>query len=53
MIKRNHHSEEFKRKIGLELASGISTAGEISKRDGIYANTLYKWRDLAVLKAVK
>jgi transposase-like protein len=46
MIKRNRHSEEFKRKLGMEIASGISTAGEISKREGISSNTLYKWRDL-------
>ena len=42
-----HYTEEFKRKIGLELASGISTAGEISKREGISSNTIYKWRDMA------
>ena len=45
MIKRNHFSEEYKRKLGLELASGITTAGEMSKREGISATTLYKWRD--------
>jgi transposase-like protein len=46
MIKRTQYSEEFKRKIGLELASGISSAGEISKREGISSTTLYKWRDM-------
>jgi transposase-like protein len=45
MIKRQRHSEEFKKKIGLELASGLSSAGEISKREGISSTTLYKWRD--------
>ena len=45
MIKRQRYSEEFKNKIGLELASGITSAGEISKREGISATTLYKWRD--------
>jgi len=45
MIKRQRHSKEFKNKIGLELASGISSAGEISKREGISSTTLYKWRD--------
>ena len=45
MIKRNHFNEEYKRKLGLELASGITTAGEMSKREGISATTLYKWRD--------
>jgi len=46
MIRRNRVNEEFKRKLGLELASGITTAGEMSKREGISATTLYKWRDL-------
>jgi transposase-like protein len=47
MITRNHYTEEFKRKLGLELAAGITTAGEMSKREGISATTLYKWRDMA------
>ncbi len=47
MINRTQYTEEFKRKIGLELASGITTAGEISKREGISTTTLYKWRDMA------
>jgi transposase-like protein len=46
MIKRTQYTEEFKRKIGLELASGITSAGEISKREGISSTTLYKWRDM-------
>jgi transposase-like protein len=46
MITRKHYSEEFKRKLGLELASGITTASEMSKREGISATTLYKWRDM-------
>lgn len=45
MIKRQRHSEDFKKKIGFELASGLSSAGEISKREGISSTTLYKWRD--------
>ncbi len=45
MIKRQRHTEDFKRKIGLELASGASSAGEISKREKISSTTLYKWRD--------
>lgn len=45
MIKRQKHSEDFKRKIGLELASGASSASEISKREGISSVTLNKWRD--------
>ena len=46
MIKRQKFSEEFRRKIGLELVSGASSAVEISKREGIAANTLYKWQVL-------
>jgi transposase-like protein len=45
MIKRQRHSEDFKRRIGLELASGVSSAGEISKREKISSATIYKWRD--------
>ena len=45
MIKRQRHTEDFKKKIGFELASGLSSAGEISKREGISSTTLYKWRD--------
>ena len=45
MITRKKFSAEFKRKIGMEVISGVSTAGEISKREGISANTIYKWRD--------
>lgn len=47
MIKRNRYSEEFKRSVGLEIASGISSAGEISKREGLSATTLYKWSNVA------
>ena len=47
MIKRTQYTEEFKRKLGLELAAGITTAAEMSKREGISAATLYKWRDMA------
>ena len=45
MITRKHYSEEFKRKIGLELSAGLTSAAEISKREGISSTTLYKWRD--------
>lgn len=45
MITRRKFSPEFKRNIGMEVASGISTAGAVSKREGIAANTIYKWRD--------
>ena len=46
MIKRTRYSEEFKRKLGLELATGITSASEMSKREGISSTTLYKWRDM-------
>ncbi|HPN14342.1 MAG TPA: transposase [Spirochaetota bacterium] len=45
MIKRTKYTEEFKRKIGFELVAGATSAGEISKQEGISATTLYKWRD--------
>jgi transposase-like protein len=45
MIRRKHYSEEFKRKIALEIIMGSTPAGEISKREGISSTTLYKWRD--------
>ncbi len=45
MITRKRFSQEFKRTISLEVASGVSTAGMISKREGISSNTIYKWRD--------
>ena len=45
MITRKRYSTEFKRNIGLQIASGVMTAGEISKREGISATTIYKWRD--------
>jgi transposase-like protein len=48
MIKRTTFTEDFKRKIGFELASGLTSAAEISKREGISATTLYKWRDGAM-----
>jgi len=45
MITRKRFSPEFKRTISLEVASGVSTAGMISKREGISSNTIYKWRE--------
>lgn len=48
MIKRTRYTEEYKRKIGFELAAGLTSAGELSKREGISATTLYKWRDAAM-----
>ena len=47
MIKRARYSEEFKRSIGLEIASGVSSAGEVSKREGLSSTTLYKWSNVA------
>ena len=52
MIKRTRYSEDYKRKIGFELAAGLTSAGEISKREGISATTLYKWRDAAMYSQV-
>ena len=46
MITRRNYSEEYKRELGLELAAGITSAGEMSKREGISATTLYKWRGM-------
>ncbi|MCG2723943.1 transposase [archaeon] len=48
MIKRTTYTEDFKRKIGFELASGLTSAAEISKRERISSTTLYKWRDAAM-----
>lgn len=48
MIKRTKYTEDYKRKIGFELAAGLTSAGEMSKREGISATTLYKWRDAAM-----
>ncbi|HOF34689.1 MAG TPA: hypothetical protein PK624_13125 [Spirochaetota bacterium] len=33
------------RKLGLELSSGITTAGAMSNREGISPTTFYKWQD--------
>ena len=46
MIQRKRYDKEFKRRIAHELIMGISSAAEISKREGITSTTLYKWRDL-------
>ena len=48
MIKRITYTSDYKRKIGFELAAGLTSAGEISKREGISSTTLYKWRDAAM-----
>ena len=45
MISRIHYTEEFKRKIALEMIMSSTPAGEISKREWISSTTLYKWRD--------
>jgi len=45
MIRRKHYSEEFKRKIALEMILGATPTAELSKREGISSTTLYKWRD--------
>jgi transposase-like protein len=47
MIRRKQYSEEFKRKLVLELEAGIATVAEISKREGICTTVLYKWQKQA------
>lgn len=46
MITRKRYSQEFKKSVAHEIIMGISTAAEISKREGITSTTLYKWRDM-------
>lgn len=46
MITRKRYDQELKRKLAHELIMGISSAAEISKRENISAQTLYKWRDM-------
>lgn len=38
MIRRKHYSEEFKRKIALEIIMDSTPTGEKSKREGIPIN---------------
>ena len=47
MIRRKQYSEEFKRKLVLELEAGIATVAEVSKREGICTTVLYKWQKQA------
>jgi len=46
MIKRKQYSEEFKRRLRLELSAGIITAAGMSKREGISSTRLCKRRDM-------
>ena len=43
MIRRKKYPDEFKRGLGLEIASKVSSIAEVSKREGISAGTLHKW----------
>ncbi len=45
MIKRKSYGIDFKKKIGIELSLGQSSLSEVSKREAISVQTLYKWRD--------
>ena len=46
MITRKKYTLEFKKALGLELASGSISAAALSKREGIAPTMLYKWRDM-------
>jgi transposase-like protein len=45
MITRKRYGIEFQKKIAVELSTGQSTLSEVSKRERISVQTLYKWRD--------
>ncbi len=47
MVKRRKHSEDFKKRMVLEIVSGQSSMIQISKRENISPSTLSKWRDEA------
>ena len=41
---RKHHTPEFKAKIALEAVRELETVPELSKRYGVHANQIYKWK---------
>jgi len=43
MITRKKYAEEFKKNLAIELISNQATVAQISKKEGIAPNTLYKW----------
>ena len=45
MITRKRYGMDFKKKMAIELSTGQSSLSEVSKRERISVQTLYKWRD--------
>jgi transposase len=41
---RNHHGPAFKAKVALEAAREQQTVAELSRRYGVHANQIYKWK---------
>lgn len=41
---RKHHTPEFKAKVALEAIREQQTVPELSKRYGVHANQIYKWK---------
>lgn len=41
---RNHHSAAFKAKVALEAIREQHTVPELSRRYGVHANQIYKWK---------
>ena len=41
---RKHHTPEFKAKVALEAIREQQTVPELSRRYGVHANQIYKWK---------